>query len=273
MDRRGFMAGALGTIGGAVVPDLMAPMPMFLTPHGRRKPAKADTLLWAGDFEASSLLPTFGRIELDGTSNPVRVNSPVLQGSWAGQFTAPANAVRSELIPMEDLTDGQIRYFGFSVYLDPTYTFEAATWGRVVAQWRYNGTDSSPPFALYLMEGAFWKIHSDPSGSDISDDPSTAYTTSLSSASNDKGRWVRWVFGVYFKAAAGTTKAGWLEVWKDGVQVLSRTAAKTLYMKTDGVTPWQSSLKFGIYRSNLISTQDIVTFDDWRMGTNYDAVA
>ena len=88
------------------------------------------------------------------------------------------------------------------------------------------------------------------------------------SGTAEKGRWTKFVIGIKFQErSASNPYQGWVELWKDGVQVLNRTPWKTLYL---GRT---SYLKAGLYRSTSISTTDTVYQDGWKMGTTYASVA
>lgn len=235
-------------------------------------------VLWEGNFEDSTLFPTFGRGEYVGTIAPATVTSPVARNSHSGEFIAPPGASRCELVPLEGLSQGQVRYFGFSLLLHQI-AFESASWGRVFFQCRYNGYDASPPIALHLggrgMAGSQYFVQSGPYGSDTGNIGAPMLTELLgnsNAATIDIGRWRRWVFGVDFRSGTGSQANGWIKVWKDGVLLLGQTPWRSLYSKMDG-DPWDSSLKFGIYRDFAILTKDVVYHADWRMGTTYDSVA
>lgn len=223
------------------------------------------TVIWRGDFE-QDISTQFKWRENVGTPQATRVTTPIRQGSYSGRFEAPASSARNEVIGVTDLSQGQIRYFGFSMYLDPNTTFESSSWGRIFAQWRYNGYDASPPLSLQLS-GTNWRIQGGPYGTDTADAGQSMVSKTIGSASADRGRWIRWVVGISFK---GGDKQGWVSIWKDGNQILAQTPWKTLYTQKNG-TPFSSSLKLGVYRDSSIPYRDVVHHDNWLMATTYDA--
>ena len=223
-------------------------------------------VLWSADFESNNLSSVFKSFENRSAPLPSLVANAA--GGKAGSFVAPPASFRNEVIPSLTLSNGQTRYFGWDLMLPANLTTESA-W-RVLAQWRHNGRSGSPPISLKLENGSY-KIDGGwiDSGSDVGE-PSDLNTHPLGSASADKGKYVRWVFGIHF--AVGSPYKGWVSVWKNGTQIANQVAWKTMY-RDQGGNPFTSSLKFGIYRDSSIKTTDVINHDNWKMGTTYASVA
>ena len=231
--------------------------------------ARTPPSLWMGDFEAGSLIP-FEQIpdEFAGAPRPRAVQSSVgaEQGEFAGRFVLPKDVNRSELFagaPPLIFRNGDIRWFGFSVYLPAGFRFRE-DW-RILAQWRHRGDSGSPPVELKL-EGDEWLI--DGGFTEDSDLPEPNDLRVAWSGAAERGEWTRFVIGIKFqqRPRRGNPYRGWLEVYKDGDRVLDRLPFKTLYRGRP------SRLKLGLYRSPEIDDRDVVLHDDWRIGTSRRSV-
>ena len=227
--------------------------------------AAADQLLWNGDFEGDLLSQfTDAPWNFVGAAAPALVTSPVDQGSRSARYVLPPGVSRNELVPRgpaNSLSNGQIRYFRWSVFLPSTFAFNPR-W-RVIAQWKNDGT-GSPPLEMAL-HGDRWSLEGGWNHGDNADssDHRKAWTGTA-----ERGRWTRFVVGIKFQErnSAGPNQ-GWVELWKDGVQVLQRLPFKTLYAGR------KSYLKIGLYRDRGIMTTDTVYHDSWVMGTTSASVA
>ena len=88
------------------------------------------------------------------------------------------------------------------------------------------------------------------------------------SGTAEVGRWTKFIVGTKFQQGTSSNPyQGWVELWKDGVQVRSRMAFKTLYIDRN------SYLKLGLYRDATNTANDTIYQDGWKMGTTYDSVA
>ena len=245
------------------------PAPAAL-PAPKPKAAPAGQVLWSADFESSAFDPFKDYFENVDAPEPRLVTGPVAQGARAGRFEAPADSPRNEVVMDGELTNGTTRYFGWAMHLPPNLSTES-DW-RVLAQWRHNGRNGSPPVSLKLQNGRYLidggEIDTDRSSNDVGEE-SQPMQYDLGSADADEGIYVRWVFGIKF--AVGELE-GWVSVWKNGVQLADQVPWRTMYRQEDG-DPFTSSLKFGIYRHDDIDHLDVVHHDDWKMGTTYDSVA
>ena len=234
------------------------------------EPAPAGEVLWSADFESSGLTP-FRAFEFPNASMASLVSSPVAEGLRAGAFEAPPGSHRNEAIPDLMLASGEVRYFGWSMHLPLDLSTES-DW-RLLAQWRHNGRNGSPPVSLKLENGEYMidggEIDTDRATNDVGE-VSRHERYALGITDGDKGKYVRWVFGIKF--AIGDPAEGWVSVWKNGVQLADQLPWRTMYRRLDG-DPFTSSLKFGIYRDAGIAQTDVVHHDDWKMGTTYASVA
>ena len=213
-------------------------------------------LLWSGDFEDA--LADFADAPWNHANAPTPAAMTV-GGSKVGKFDVPAGVGRSELVgtgPASALSNGQIRYFAWSTFLPSDFVF-SPKW-RVLAQWKNAGT-GSPPLELKLLNDK-WHLDGGWNGGSCADKVSDQQTAWTGTAA--RGRWTNFVLGVKFQEGY----AGWVELWQDGKQVLSRKAWRTLY---SGCT---SYLKLGLYRDPSLGTRDIVYHDNWKMGTTYESV-
>ena len=246
--------------------------PAPATPAPKPRPGPAGQLLWSADFESSAFDPFKDYFENVDAPEPKLVTGPVAQGARAGRFEAPSGSPRNEVLMDGELVNGTTRYFGWSMQLAAT-TSTVPGW-RVLAQWRHNGRNGSPPVSLKLEDGEYmidggW-IDTARSTNDVGE-KSLLKHHGLGPAGADRGKYVRWVFGIKF--AVGDPAQGWVSVWKNGVQLADQVPWRTMYRQKSDGRPFTSSLKFGIYRDAGIGGTDVVHHDNWKMGTTYASVA
>lgn len=244
-------------------------------PGGGDNPAPApapaiEGLLWSGDLETGDL-SQFEETPQNvvGGERPKLVQAPVRHGRNAVELTiqgtsSSADGIccgsRSEMQPrFRNLVPGDDLWFGFSSYLAPGFPTDA--YWQVITQFKQN-FDGSPPLELNVEEGQY-KLEGGqghPDGSKVFIEPLAEATT---------GVWVDWVLHVKFSADPAV---GFVEVWKDGQQVLGRYSPKggTLYPNPDGDDA--SYVKTGYYRDAEIDRPGTIYFDSWRIGTSRFAV-
>jgi hypothetical protein len=185
-------------------------------------------------------------------TSPVRVGSravkmtllPTDAGYEYGVFKDPY--VRSEFENWQDTTAhvGAERWYGFSVYVDPTYTDTSTDPnGTIVFQWHGSPEScdivKSPRLLLAVTRDLRWRVRNqsdpNPCTTDI-----TAGRIDFDVGPVTKGVWVDWV--VYAKWSY--TSTGILKVWKDGSLVVNRTANPNTYNDQN-----PEIVKWGIYKS------------------------
>ncbi len=211
----------------------------------------AGEILWDADVETGDLS------QFEGGGDPQQVGAPEPEivdgrdGNHAVSFTIPGGGERNEVLPDATFSDGDEYWFGFSTLLEDGFPVDAA-W-QVITQWKNDGT-GSPPLSLnvengeYLLHGGF--------------SVGKEWTESIGPAT--AGEWVDWVIYVEFAGGAGR-----VDVWQNGEQAVDGLVPEggTLYPGKD------SYLKIGYYRDTGIGEDGTVVFDNWKMGTSYDAVA
>jgi polysaccharide lyase-like protein len=230
----------------------------------------AEGLLWSGDLETGDLSQFQDTPQnVVGGEQPQVVQSPVRHGAHAVELTirgtsGSADGIccgsRSEIQPrFRDLVPGDDLWFGFSSYLAPGFPTDA--YWQVITQFKQN-FDGSPPLELNVEEGQY-KLE----GGQGHPDGNKVFVQPLAEATT--GVWVDWVLHVKFSADPAV---GFVEVWKDGRQVLDRYSPQggTLYPGPDGNDA--SYVKTGYYRDAEIDRPGSIYFDDWRIGTSRFAV-
>lgn len=148
---------------------------------------------------------------------------------------------------------GSTRWYGFDLFVPADFVEDdtGVVWFSLL-QWK--GLDSGqPPIALEIKRG-----HLDLGGAS-----GRHFLGPLK-----KGQWERVVVGVHFDPGA----AGWVEVYRDGVQVLARTSRPTMNRRADGTVD-PAYLKLGIYRSTKWQVTHVLYFGPLSIGTSRDDVA
>lgn len=201
-------------------------------------------LLIEESFELGAIL--LERTEACCSYSLGRTNAVSREGQWAMRAEVSQTdpfvnlGKRAEYsIPYLDRTVGQAgdeRWFGFSIFVPQDWTLDSgefAVVGQVHARpdqdlgenWRKN------PLGLEV-HGGNWRIWSRWDSSRVSD-PSQIGEALLHESPLERGRWTDWVI----RARWSFTDDGLLEVWKDGIQVVSRSGpnmyndAAPLYFK------------------------------------------
>jgi hypothetical protein len=241
------------------------------TPVAAPAAAPADGgLLWLGDLETGDLSQFEDTPWNDvGGEAPRVVTDVVHQGTYAVRLgidgtSSSSDGIccgsRDEMQPrFRELVTGDDLWFGFSSYLAPGFPTDA--YWQVITQFKQN-FDGSPPLELNVERGQY-KLE----GGQGHPDGPKEFIKDLAPATT--GRWVDWVLHVKFSA---DPDEGYVEVWKDGQQVLDRFSPEggTLYPAPDGNDA--SYVKTGYYRDPEIDRPGTVYFDNWRIGTSRDAV-
>ncbi|MFG1876473.1 heparin lyase I family protein [Sphaerisporangium sp. NPDC049003] len=226
------------------------------------QPASADpagvfrTLDWENPADRTVPgTPPSGFLTQIGNSHGVGVvGSPVRDGSYAARFQLDrsdpitSSSKRAEITQSDTQPLNADRWYGFSLNLPSSWVSDVAA--EIVSQWHHCDTcgGGSPPLAL-LTQAGHWKI--DFRGEVIDLGP---YST---------GTWTDWAFHVKWR----TDSNGVLEVWRNGVPVLSRSGAT---FAGGAHSPY---FKFGIYKWDWAAskpkstlTQRVMYYDALRLG-------
>jgi hypothetical protein len=171
---------------------------------------------------------------------------PADQGYEYGKYKDPY--VRAEFEKWTVSHVGDQRWYGFSTYVDPSYTDTSTDPnGTILFQWHTN-TDAcdqskSPHLALLVTKDNRWRVEnrSDPNACTIVNPASerTFLRVNWDLGPTTKGVWVNWV--IYAKWSFGTT--GELKVWKDGTLVINRTGPNAYNDQSPEFIKW------GVYKS------------------------
>lgn len=240
-------------------------------------PTDRPDLMWVGDLETGDLTQfkdTPWNVTRGGES-PEIVDDPqfVREGSYALKVGIPTKEPegdkegaccdpRSELEPdIGDISAGDDLWFGFSTKLAADFPTDAA-W-QVVTQWKQRA-DGSPAVSLNVEDGK-WLLRGGAGHPDEID----PFQQDLGVAT--PGEWADWVVHIKFSPESSD---GFVEVWRNGEQVLQRfsPASGTMYPGEDGDDA-ESYLKTGYYRNGEISRPGELYFDGWRVGTTREAVS
>lgn len=208
-------------------------------------------ILWNGDVETGDF-SQFDDTPWNqvGSPDPEIVRDPVRDGEYAIGYTIPGGGNRNESVPdMDDITEGDDLYFGFSTMLGEGFPVDES-W-QVITQWKNDGT-GSPPLSLNVEKGNYL-IHGGyghPNGSN-------EFREQIGPAST--GEWVDWVFHVTFSSESDE---GQVTVWQNGRKVIDGFSpdSGTLYPGRD------TYVKIGYYRNTDIDQDGTVYFDNWRVG-------
>jgi hypothetical protein len=229
------------------------------------------TPIWTGDYETGDLSQNIiggNGSYLPSTPTVVTASPTPQQGTYAGKYVVPAgtSVAGAGVNPrcedtwnrQRDIQEGDDLWFGGWIMIDSTFVDPAAGQFCVVTQWKNEGT-GSPPLELAINNDTgpcHWRIDGGfgyPTGSQqwvASDNIAIVRNT-----------WIRWDFHVVFSS---DPTVAMLNVWKDGVQVVTNYQTGTLagFLYPSQTTYW----KRGIYRSEAKTTQDIIYHDGWLAG-------
>lgn len=156
---------------------------------------------------------------------------------------------------------GVERWYGFSLLIPTGHVFATDTTWLTFTQWKGRDGDS-PPIGLEIardrlrLGGARGNAGAFPNSGDI--------------GAATPGTWTRLVVGLRLSTDPAL---GWVEVWRDGAQVVARTAVSTMDFQSDGTSPDPVYLKQGIYRSTAWQTTHVLWFGPMRIGRTKAAVS
>ena len=209
-------------------------------PDGGRKPAGPVLRVELRRFESSE-----GKQDGD----------VVVTGGYAANRAEVYDRIARRETPAAQWPDpvGSTRWYGFDLYVPADFVEDdtGVVWFSML-QWK--GLDTGqPPIALEIK-----RDHLDMGGA----------SGRHALGPLKKGQWERVVIGIHFDPGA----AGWVEVYRDGVQVLARTSRPTMNLRDDGsVDP--AYLKLGIYRSPKWQVTHVLHFGPLSIGASRDDVS
>lgn len=211
--------------------------------------AASAKVVWRGNFESGDI-SQWNKAQKVSANRLEVVTDPVAEGFFALKTTVrkgddPINASghRNELVSWGHDKKGSERFYRWQTMWPEDYE-SPDTW-QLFTQWHHDGKDGSPPVEFYTRgEEIILRVSGD----------------ELWRAPLERGRWHDFVFHVKWD------RSGFVELFHNGVQVLEKTTAPTLYAG-QGVY-----LKQGLYRDASISQTQTIYHDGMVIGTTLAAV-
>ncbi len=205
-------------------------------------------VVWRGDFESGDISQYSSTQRVSADRLQV-VQSPVSQGRYALKATVrqgddPINSSgnRNELVYQGREKEGSEYYYRWKVLFPRDYP-SARTW-QVFTQWHHTGCCGSPPVEFFVY-GEELRL--------TLTDSVTPWKAKL-----ERGVWQDFIFHVRWSS---DPKVGFVELWHNGVRVLSRFMHATMY-------PGQGLyLKLGLYRSDTVQPVGVVYHDGFVQAT------
>jgi hypothetical protein len=210
-------------------------------------------VVWRGDFESGALTQYTGKQWVSPDRLQV-VESPVAQGRYALKATVrqgddPINASgnRNELVFQGPEKEGSEYYYRWQVMFASDFP-SVRTW-QLFTQWHHDGCCGSPPVEFFVY------------GEEIRltmTDSVTPWRTKLV-----RGVWQDFIFRVKWSPDPAV---GFIELWHNGQQVLSKRSLATMYAG-QGIY-----LKLGLYRNDTVQPVGVVYHDGFTQGTRLEDV-
>jgi hypothetical protein len=230
-----------------------APAP---APSPSPAPAPAGTILFNGDFDSG-----FKGWYVQSLSSRATLLSSAFEGSQAARFEVRQGDVepdtgsqRSE-VSGPTFDQGQDLYIRDAIRLPSTNSY-SVPW-QIIQQLHEEDWSGSPGMAVFLDNNHALKIGAG--------DGSPTFWQSAPLQSN------RWYDLIYRVKLSQDSKAGFVEVWLDGVQQNLANGQTRIYGQT--IQAAETYLKAGIYRSKTSSGTSIVEHDALVVGTTLAAVS
>jgi len=219
-------------------------------------------VIWRGDAESGDL-SQWCRVNQAAPGRISVVTSPVKQGQYAYKFIlnngdsvySTERVTLSQQCDGRYETDGQEKYYGFSVLLPSDYPTNTG-WSLVV-QWKGIHT-GSPPISLNLRNDR-WMLNYRPN---VNSGELHKWDAPVV-----KGQWANFVLHVKWSA---NPAVGFIEMWYNGVLVVPKFATSTMH--TNGSLPINNYVAMGLYRDASISTNVILYHDGMVVGRTYESV-
>ena len=228
---------------GELQTDRIQVVPASATPAGPRKPA--------GPTLRVELRPF---VSADGTPGDQQVSGNGYQSNRAEVYARHAVPGSTPAARWPDPVDST-RWYGISVFVPGDFQTDRKLW-FVFTQWKGYHT-GSPPLALEIKGDQF---------------ETGGIRVRHKLGSIAKGNWTNFVVGVHFSADA---KNGWVNIYRDGVEVVKQTPQATMKNnKVKGtVVVDPNYLKQGIYRTKAWLVTHVLYFGPTTIGTSKESVA
>ncbi|CAM3657138.1 carbohydrate-binding protein [Corallococcus sp. ZKHCc1 1396] len=214
--------------------------------------AAAD-IVWRGDFETGDR-SQFSTTQMVSADRLQLVTSPVAEGKYALKATVkqgddPINSSgnRNELVYLSREKVGSEYWYRWKVMF--ANDFPSVDAWQLFTQWHHDGCCGSPPVEFFV-KGEVIRMTVNDSG--------TVWSTPLK-----RGVWHEFVFHAKWSPDPAV---GFVELWHNGKQVLSKKKAKTMYAGQS------SYLKLGLYRDDSIKPVGVVYHDGFIQATSRDDV-
>jgi Polysaccharide lyase len=229
------------------------------------------------DFETHDIFPPW---EKQGNSESFSiVTEAPRKGNYCARFlidsseywTSPYSGIKSARseIQIFNVAPAQKEiYYGWSVKIPEDY-IESSDW-QVIGQFHDqpdfehgetwdNYPANSPPVSLTYKNGKIGLTVNIPHGfgSEV-----------ISERLITKGQWTDLILHLYWS----TSSDGYIEAWINEIPMTDHSGTITRYSFTNLYNNSGNYLKIGLYRSNEITTKNIVYFDEIKSGLNYNDV-
>jgi len=217
---------------------------------------------FVGDFEVGDLSQWDGASKVNTTNSRIEVvEEPVRRGRYAIKVTLLPNddypKDRAELVlhsPPGGSGPGDERYYAFSALIPEDFRTGAENF-FILAQWHGNDSDL-PPLAVHYHDGEVVLKGNRKRGE-------------IWRGGVEKGKWFDLVFHIRWSSG----EDGLLEAWKDGKKIVALRGKTCNGEEVENFKGPNIFVKFGGYRGRDVDIVQTVYLDEYRIGTNYAAVA
>jgi hypothetical protein len=205
-------------------------------------------LIWKPDLQ-NNPLGSFSSVEsVDPASRIAVVDAPGGIGGKVLRFTVKHgdqvfSGERAEVIRDPKWPEETVRFFGFGVFFPSSFPTNPGDW-QVFHQYHqgYKGGQTigrSPPIE-FALNGERMSLN-------VNGPVDPFPVRTLWSAPLVREKWIRFVLGVRFSPTAG-----WLQLWRDGAEVLPKTSAVTMFAN-NALGNVGIYAKWGLYRKPTIT--------------------
>ncbi|RKG63922.1 carbohydrate-binding protein [Corallococcus sp. CA054B] len=213
----------------------------------------AAEIVWRGDFETGNR-SQYSKEQMVSSDRLQVVTSPVSEGKYALKATVkqgddPINSSgnRNELVYLSNEKVGSEYWYRWKVMF--ANDFPSVDAWQLFTQWHHDGCCGSPPIEFFV-KGELIRLTLNDSG--------TVWSTALK-----RGAWQEFIFHVKWSP---DSSVGYVELWHNGVQVLKKTYAKTMFSGQNNY------LKLGLYRADTIKPVGVVYHDGMIQATKREDV-